>query len=56
LLAAATPFIEAFVVLHFLGILAFTGQFLPLVAFVLAGIAFYFVAVRTTCEPQRPSR
>jgi Na+-translocating ferredoxin:NAD+ oxidoreductase RnfA subunit len=43
LLWVATLLIEAFVVLHFLGVFDFMGPLLSLVAFVLAGGAFYFV-------------
>jgi len=42
-LTAATLLIEAFVVLHFLGVFSFMSPLLSLVAFALAGGAFYLV-------------
>jgi Na+-translocating ferredoxin:NAD+ oxidoreductase RnfA subunit len=55
LLMSATLLIEAFVVLHFLGVFSFMGPLLSLVSFVLAGVAFYFVRrIEDTQDPPHP--
>jgi hypothetical protein len=52
LLTAATLLIEAFVVLHFLGVIPFLTPALSLALFLLAGVAF--MKVRRAFEAVRP--